>query len=357
MARIVLAGAGHCHVEVLRQAADLLDAGHSLTVISPDREHIYSGMAPGILAGSWSAAEASLPVAELAHRAGADFLQDRVVSLDPVGRTIQCALTGSHHYDLVSFNLGSETVVPAGLSGSIHPVKPTGNLAAVAALLQGERASGVRVAVVGGGFGGIEIAANVASLPGCRGGVSLYAHRFAPALPERSGRMNYLRRVMVERGVTLHLGEQVKAEELDADVVLLATGIVPPAVLGELNLPLSGDGALRVDEFLQVVGHQDIFAVGDCAEFTPAPLPRVGVFAVRQQAVLIHNLMVRAGGARQGHAAAEGLRRFTGTGPYLQGMNLGPGRGLLYRGPWTVTGPLAWRLKARIDHRFMGRYR
>ncbi len=379
-ARIVLAGAGHCHAEVLRRSKLFTSRGHSVTVISPDLDHVYSGMAPGLLAGSWSRRDASLPVAELARRGGVEFIQDRVTGLDPAGKAIRCRDHSPIRYDVLSVNLGSETTLPASSETRMWPSKPVRSLVDAAARLESllrERTSGadpVEVAVVGGGFSGIELAANAASFLGDRGVVTIYTRALAPSLTDHPPCMRYVRRALDRLGIRVREGVRVDPTTLVADVVLVATGITPPAVLREFNVPLAPDGALPVDRFLRVSGEEDVFAVGDCATFLPVPLPRVGVFAVRQQPVLIHNLLARAEALREagglenndtvssltGHQASHsdhGLISFQATGPYLRGMNLGPRRGLLFRGRWVLTGAPAWHLKALIDRGFIRRYR
>ncbi|TVR67808.1 MAG: hypothetical protein EA427_12425 [Spirochaetaceae bacterium] len=374
MIRIVLAGAGHCHAEVLRRGRLFTARGYTVTVISPDADHVYSGMAPGLLAGSWAWREASLPVAELARREGIEFIQDRVTGLDPVGKRVYCSSHEPVPYEVLSINLGSETLPFPGSPERIWPAKPTRGLAEAFRFLR-ERSDHyaasapkqprppITVAVIGGGFGGVELAANAASYLGTSGKVTIYARRLAPSLAGNPRRMQYLRRVLDDRGIGVHEGEWVDPATIEADLTLIATGIHPPAVLREFNLPLAPDGALPVDRFLRVSGEDDVFAVGDCASFLPGPLPRVGVFPVRQQPVLIHNVLVRAESLLRADRSASGagpdhgLKPFKATGPYLQGMNLGPRRGLLYRGSWTVTGAPAWHLKRLIDALFVRRYR
>lgn len=368
--RIVLAGAGHCHAEILRRGRLFTSRGCTVTVISPDTDHVYSGMAPGLLAGSWTRREASLPVAELAHRAGMEFIRDSVTGLDPVGKRIFCASREPVPYEVLSINLGSETLPPSGDRENVWPAKPVRSLAEAARVMADLRrvrsrerpVPPIRVAVIGGGFGGIELAANAASYLGDDGRVEIYARRLAPSLADNPRRMRYVRRVLAQRGVKTQEGELVDPATIEADLVLIATGIHPPAVLREFNLPLAPDGALPVDKFLRVSGEEDVFAVGDCAAFMPEYLQRVGVFAVRQQPVLIHNLLVRAAANECAAASARppgtdgGLKPFDATGEYLQGMNLGPRRGLLYRGRWTLAGAPAWYLKRLIDRRFIRRY-
>lgn len=368
--RIVLAGAGHCHAEVLRRARIFTSRGHAVTVISPDTDHVYSGMAPGMLAGSWSWQEASIPVAHLAAREGVEFVQDRVTGLDPAEKRLICSSREPIPYDLLSINVGSETApapapVPPGspASGTRAPTwsaKPVRNLAdafrALREQVDANPGRPVAVAVMGGGFGGIELAANAASFLGNRGRVTVYARRLAPVLAGSPRRMDYVRRVLNSRGVQIREGEWVDPATVEADMVLIATGIHPPSVLRDFNLPLVADGALPVDQYLRVSGQEDIFAVGDCARFLPEPLQRVGVFAVREQPVLIHNIFARAEALSRAPVDHH-LKPFTATGDFLRGMNLGPRKGILYRGRWTLTGPPAWYLKRLIDRRFVRRYR
>ncbi len=362
MARIVLVGAGHCHVEVLRQAERLQSAGHAVTLITPEETHIYSGMAPGLISGSWLTDEASLPVGQLARACGVDLVLDYAVKRDVPQRTIITAQGRAVPYDVLSFNIGSETVVSPTVRKRDQPdrpmwgVKPVQNLANLRSAILAHKEGPVRVAVIGGGFGGVEVAANVAALlrsaSSPAGEIVLYAHTLVRDLPPGSFRRGYVLRLLRELGVQVVLGERVMPEEVPGDVVVIATGITPPSVLKEMELPVVDDGALPVDRFLRVTGQENIFAVGDCAAFQPESLRRVGVYAVRQQKTLLHNLEVQAD-----TQSSKKLLPFVATGSFLQGMNLGPRRGLLFRGPFALTGPAAWYVKRMIDRRFLEKYR
>lgn len=380
MAQIILAGAGHCHVELVRRARDFHRAGHQLIVVSPEREHWYSGMAPGVLAESWSGTDATLPAGEIARRRGVPFHETAVQSCDPRRQVVYCSNGTAYRYDVLSLNLGSETLTHREAPRQLHhetapddlpavhppviPVKPVRNLEAVlprldavAAERRGEE--NVTVAVAGGGYAAVEVAANLAAAR--RFAISLHTRRFLPALMQYPRQRDYVRRALEHRGVVIHEGVAVVPGDLPADLVLMATGTVPPAVLRSMHLPLHHDGAVLTDRYLRVLQEERIFAVGDCARFTPAPLARAGVFAVRQQGVLLHNLLITASEAQETGAKSSRqprrLRPFRQTGVYLQGVNLGPEDGMLFRRWWTLTGKPAWHLKYRIDRRFMRRYR
>lgn len=89
------------------------------------------------------------------------------------------------------------------------------------------------------------------------------------------------------------------------------------------GLPVDPGGALRVNRFLQAVGHPSIFGGGDCAAFGERPLAKIGVCAVREAPILFHNLLAFLG--RNGRTS---LRAFKPQRSFLLILNLGDGTGL-----------------------------
>src|SRR5215218_8426380 len=71
---IVLLGAGHAHVEVLRRFAMRPERGARLTLIGREPETPYSGMLPGLIRGDYSFEQAHIDLAPLAVWAGARLL-------------------------------------------------------------------------------------------------------------------------------------------------------------------------------------------------------------------------------------------------------------------------------------------
>ncbi len=92
-----------------------------------------------------------------------------------------------------------------------------------------------------------------------------------------------------------------------------------------------------------------VFAAGDCLHFVPRPLPKIGVFAVREAPILLHNLRASLDG--------RSLETFTPQDRYLSILNLGNRRALAYRGRLVWSGRLAWWLKDRNDRRWLDLYR
>jgi hypothetical protein len=48
---LVIVGAGHAHLTVLKNLKKFKEAGHRVTVVSSSPMHYYSGMGPGMLSG------------------------------------------------------------------------------------------------------------------------------------------------------------------------------------------------------------------------------------------------------------------------------------------------------------------
>ena len=80
--RVLLIGAGHGHLVVLRSLAEKPLYGARITLVTPYAQQVYSGMLPGLLAGHYRRADTQIDVAALAERAYVEFAQGEVERLD-----------------------------------------------------------------------------------------------------------------------------------------------------------------------------------------------------------------------------------------------------------------------------------
>lgn len=132
------------------------------------------------------------------------------------------------------------------------------------------------------------------------------------------------------------------------DVLVDAGGLRPARLIRSSGLQTNDEGALLVDDHLRSIADPDVFGGGDCVAMQGRPLPKIGVYAVRQAPVLAHNLI----------ATLEGkpLHRFVPQRRYLLILNLGDGTGLATWGCFYWHGRLAFRLKDYIDRRFLASF-
>ncbi|MDO3378609.1 FAD-dependent oxidoreductase [Geoalkalibacter halelectricus] len=359
---LVLVGGGHAHLTTLLKLKTLVDRGHRVTLMSPSPFHYYSGMGPGLLAGTFAPAETRFHIRRMAETRGATFIQDQVRELAPGQRRLILASGAELDYDLASFNIGSAISLEPGLDASrVIAVKPIENLYQARQDILARRRENPRLVVLGGGAAGVEIAGNLWRLLNTHqadGHITLVAGGgLLPALPRRAQEL--ARRSLEQRGIEIIEGDAATACSatevclaggrcLPCDLILAATGVRPPALFGRAGLEVGEEGGLAVNECLQSTSDPCIFGGGDCIHFSAAPLARVGVHAVRQNPVLWRNL----------RAALEGreLLEYRPQKKFLLILNLGDGTGIAVRGPFTGNGTGALHLKTWIDRRFMRRF-
>ncbi len=359
---LVLIGGGHAHALVLRRWGMDPLPGARLTVVNPGPTAPYTGMLPGHVAGHYAHDELDIDLVRLARFAGARLIDGVVAGFDPVARMLTVPGRAPVPYDVASFDIGITTDMPEipGFEAHAVPAKPLGAFAVRwRAHLAGVRARDVDPAtvVIGGGVAGVELAlamAHALNAAGAPGSVTLIetADTLTGTGPRARDR---LLRALAELRVTVRTGERVAAvtdrsvslasgTTVPAGFVTGVAGARPQAWLGATGLPLEA-GFVRVDETLRVVGHEDLFAAGDCAHLTHAPRPKAGVFAVRAAPVLHDNLRAAlTGGA---------MRAYQPQKRYLKLISLGGRSALAERGGLALSGPLVWRWKDRIDTTFM----
>ena len=269
MPDLLLVGAGHAHLYVVKHAGELRAAGYRVQLLAP-RFFDYSGVASATAAGALSSDAGRIDVRSLASASSVEFHEGTLESLDPETR-IAVTSDGDHlYYDVLSVKIGS-VVAPAGMH--VHPavlrVKPLSGLADLDARLRASGQQGATVTVVGGGASGLELAAHlsvrsdVVQIRLVESGTIIGA-----GLPE--GARKRIVRLLATRGVAVRTGcvvrdlgeRQLVCEddtEMSHDVALLATGLTAPPLLAEVGL---GDGhGVPVRATLQHVGRDDIYAV------------------------------------------------------------------------------------------------
>lgn len=371
---VVLVGAGHAHVAVLRNFGMKPLPGVRLTLITREVDTPYSSMLPGHIAGHYTADELHIDTGPLARFAGARLYQDEAVGLDVANRRVLCRDRPAVPYDIVSLDIGSRpnTADVPGAAEHALPVKPIDSFlprfeALRARVLAG---SSRHILLVGAGAGGVELLLSaeyrlrrdLAAAGGDGASLRFTVLAAGPdvlmAFPE-AFRARF-RAVLAARGIAVETGARVAAVEADgvvlaeggrriaADEVLWTTEAAPASWLAETGLALDPRGFLRVDAMLHAVGRQDVFAAGDTIAFDPAPIPRSGVYAVRAGPVLADNIRAAlTGSALRAYKPQREALYLVSTGtPHV----IGTRNGLIFGGGW------AWRLKDWIDRRFMHRF-
>ena len=150
---VVLVGGGHSHVQVLRSFGMKPQPGARLTIVSREVQTPYSGMLPGHIAGHYERGDMHIDLGPLAAFADARLMADEVVALNTADQRLKLRNHPDLYYDVLSVNSGA---VPEAPSHGVA-VKPIGQFLPKLAEVSNNASAGDRVAVVGGGAGGVEL--------------------------------------------------------------------------------------------------------------------------------------------------------------------------------------------------------
>ncbi len=363
--QLVIVGGGHAHMLTLANLYKFIEKGHKVTVIGPSPYHYYSGMGPGMLGKIYSPEEIRFATKHVVEMQGGDFMLDKVTRVDPGGKIVYLSSGETVPYDVLSFNTGSyvsrRMVTDNGRD--IFTVKPIEKLIdAQRRILELTSLRKITIGIIGGGPAAAEISGNIWRLGRDYGKnmpkIKIFSgENFMFRFPENVRTRAF--RSLTKRGIEiLEQGfvKNIKTGQItmesgqthDVDFILLAHGIEPSPIFKESRLPTGPDGGLLVNKYLQSTKHPEIFGGGDCIYFKNQPLDKVGVYAVRENPVLYHNLM----------AALEekDLQPFEPGGDYLLIFNMGNDTGILRKRWFIIEGKLAFIIKDYIDRKFMRKF-
>jgi len=278
--QIIFVGGGHAHLTSLKNLSHFKRLGHQVTLISSSPYHYYSGMGPGMLSGIYHPREVRFHIQRLAEDQGAVFMKGKVIKVDPFQRLLFLDSGEKVHYDIVSFNTGSEVPVESlsqSKEDNLFPVKPVINLLkARHAILEAiKKKETPHLIVIGGGPAGVEISANLLRLlheNRGQGKITLIGgKRLMGDAPDK------VRRLAVEslarRGVEIIEGSHVKTIEkgevflsdgkrFNMDLAFIAIGIQPSSLFRDSGIPTGADGGMLINAYLQSVAHPEIFGGG-----------------------------------------------------------------------------------------------
>jgi selenide,water dikinase len=363
---LVLVGGGHAHVHVLKRFGMRPVPGVRLTLITRDVETPYSGMLPGYVAGLYSFAECHIDLVRLARFAGARLIHDEAVGLDRGRRQILCRAHPPIRYDILSLDIGSTPRMGdvAGAAEHTVSVKPIDRFGERwEALLDRARELGhMRLAIVGGGAGGVELAVSaqqrLARLLPTPPQVTLVTRE--GLLPSHNDAVRRRFEIIFrERGMRAVANNPIVRVEpgrliaqdgsvIECDEALWVTEAAGAPWLADTGLPLDERGFVIIDETYRSPADTAVFAAGDIATMPAHPREKAGVYAVRAGPPLADNLRRALAGHR--------LRRAVPQRQALALIGTGDKRAVASRGRHEAYGAPVWWLKDWIDRRWMRRY-
>ena len=370
---LVLVGGGHAHALVIRMWAMNPLPGVRLTLISPNWQTPYSGMLPGLLAGHYESDDIHIDLRKVCTWANVRFIEDYVVSLDINNKTLCLESHPNIIYDTLSIDIGStpDLRVP-GLKEFAQAVKPIDQfypryLACIERCRSATPSSSKRlkIVVVGGGAGGIEVVLAMAKALSdvkhvditlvIRGKEILTSYplkvsqKVTKALHSMNVRLETNFDVIrVDKNKLTNTKNQV----IQADEIFFCTQAVAADWPELSGLECDTRGFISINQNLQSINDKNVFAAGDIANMLESPRPKAGVYAVRQAPILFENLKCQM--------LNKPLKPYTPQDSFFSLLTLGKKKALAARNTTTFTfsplQPFMWRVKNSIDRKFMAQF-
>ncbi|MEX0272634.1 NAD(P)/FAD-dependent oxidoreductase [Leptolyngbyaceae cyanobacterium UHCC 1019] len=246
---------------------------------------LFSPLLYELMTGELQTWEIAPPFAELLAGTGVRFQQATVANIDLEAQRVQFQDGTDLTYDRLVLALGGETPLnqapgAADYALPFRTVADAHRLEERLRILEESDAEKIRVAIVGGGYSGVELACKLADRLGDRGRMRLVeisdqllrtSPEFnrtsaAQALQDRSIWLDLETAIEEITPDTISLNYKNTVDTIPVDIVMWTVGTRVAEVISDLPLKKSDRGKVVLTNTLQVVDQPNVFALGDLAD-------------------------------------------------------------------------------------------
>ncbi len=260
-----------------------------ITLIDRQPNFLFTPLLYELVTGELQTWEIAPAYEELLKGTDIRFIRGSVERVDRSNKSIILDDETAVGYDRLVLALGCETPSENVAGVKEHAIafrnlQDAHQLDAKLRLLEESSSDRIRIAIVGAGYSGVELACKLADRLKERGRIRLIQSRdtILPDAPEFN--RNAALKALEQRGIWVDLETTISEVTADSigliykgqtdlipvEVVMWTVGNqVSPAING-FDLPLDEHGKISVTELLQVKDNPDIFALGDAAAIVDA---------------------------------------------------------------------------------------
>ena len=256
-----------------------------IILVDRNDRFLFSPLLYELMTGELQTWEIAPPFEELLAGTGVRFYQGTVVGVDLDAKRVQLQDGPELAYDRLVLSLGGET--PLGqVPGTVEYALPFRSIADAYRLeerlriLEESNADKIRVAIVGAGYVGVELACKLADRLGDRGRLRLIEQTDQILRTSPDFNRDAAMKALEARGIWIDLDTTVESIGLDTltvtykgntdtipvEIVLWTVGMQVPEVIKDLPLKKNARGQIVVEPTLQAIDHADVFALGDAAD-------------------------------------------------------------------------------------------
>jgi NADH dehydrogenase len=256
--------------------------------------------------------EIAPPFEEILADTGIVFYQASVTDIDVEAKRVKLDHSSELTYTKLVIAMGGKTPlnnVPGAILHAIpfRTLNDAYRLREELRLLEQSNQDKIRVVVVGGGYSGVELACKIADRLGDKGRIRIIdrgdkilkdSSQFnqeaaTKALEKRKIWLDLETEVEQVEADTISLAYKGKVDTIPVDLVLWTVGNQVSELMRKLPLPQDQQGLLKTNANLQVLEHEDIFALGDvasCQDATGQLVPATAQSAFQQSDYCAWNL-------------------------------------------------------------------
>lgn len=286
-ARICILGGGFGGLHTALRLSQLPWATQKPEIVLVDQSDrfLFSPLLYELLTGELQTWEIAPPFEELLQNTGVRFCQSLVSEIDIDQQRVHLQNSQEIPYDRLVLALGGETPLDlvSGASSHAYPFRSVAdayNLEERLRVLEESTLDKIRVAIVGGGYSGVELACKLADRLGERGRFRLVelSDQILRTSPEFN--REAATKALDARGVFIDLETKVESitqdsisldyknqvDTIPVDLVIWTVGTRVSPVVKNLPLKQNQRGQITTTATLQVIDHPEIFALGDLAD-------------------------------------------------------------------------------------------
>ena len=256
-----------------------------IILIDRSDRFLFSPLLYELVTGEMQSWEIAPPFEELLADTGVLFYQACITGIDIEGQQVHFDNSSGLTYDKLVIAMGGKTpldIVPGSLDYAIpfRTLNDAYRLEEKLRLLENSQIDKIRVAIVGGGYSGVELACKLADRLEQRGRLRLIERgdsilSTSPKFNQEAGN-----KALEERKVWLDLETEIESigaeaislsykgqiDTIPVDLVLWTVGTQVSELIQSLPLKHNQRGMLKITPMLQVLDQEDIFALGDVAD-------------------------------------------------------------------------------------------
>jgi demethylphylloquinone reductase len=255
-----------------------------ITLIDRQPNFVFTPLLYELVTGELQGWEIAPPYAELLKGTNIRFVQGSIDKIDRVQKSVILEDETTIAYDRLILALGCETPSESVSGVTEHAITfrnlhDAYQLDEKLRLLEQSSAERIRIAIVGAGYSGVELACKLADRLKERGRIRLIQSRntILPEAPEFN--RNAALKALEQRGIWVDLETTVSEVTADsigliykgqtdiipAEIVMWTVGNQVSPAVNDFGLPLNSQGKISVSDKLQVTDNPAIFALGDAA--------------------------------------------------------------------------------------------